>query len=365
MNIDMKKFFSQIFKDIAIDLGTSTTLIYVKDKGIVLTEPSTITIDNKTKKILQIGEEAKKTIGKTPINVSVINPIESGVISDFEIVKKMLSFFIKEIKKEEKENNFLFPTCFLRIFISVPSGLSQAEKKIVYDTVKGAGAWKVYIISESIAIAIGAYLPLEKAEGRFIIDIGAGLTDIAVVSLNGVVQSKSLNIAGNQFDQDIIDYIKNKHDLLIGKQTAERIKIEIGSLLPILKGLKSSFSRSVKFNKTILIKGKDLKDKFTVKEIIIKEEEISKALEYSVKKIITEIKLQLEKVPEELISDIIHSGFYLTGGGALLKGIDELIAIETRVPVKTLEDPKTALIRGMGIIMEDTEKIKNLTEKFK
>jgi len=365
MKIDMKNFFNQMFKDIAIDLGTSSTLIYVRNKGIVLEEPSTITIDNKTKKILKIGEEAKKTIGKTPAKVSVLSPVESGVISDFVIVKKMLSLFIKEIKKEEKEKGIALPTFFLRVFISVPSGLSLAEKKIVYDTVKGVGAWKVYIVPESIAIAVGAHLPLEKAEGHFIIDIGAGLTDIAVVSLNGVVQSKSLNIAGNQFDQDIINYIKNKHNLLIGKLTAEKIKIELGSVLPILKALKSPSSRSLKFQKTMLIKGKDLNDRTTVKEIIIREEEISKAIETSVKKIVAEIKQQLDIVPAELISDIVHSGLYLTGGGALLRGLDQLIAIETKIPVKILEDPKTALIRGMGIIMESTEKLKNLTEKFK
>lgn len=365
MKIDMKFFFNQMFKDIAIDLGTSTTLIYVREKGIVLTEPSTITIDNKTKKILKIGSEAKKTIGKTPANVTVLNPIESGVISDFEIVKKMLSSFIKEIKKEEIENGIVLPTFFLRVFISVPSGLSEAEKKIVYDTVKGAGAWKVYIVPESIAIAVGAYLPIEKAAGHFIIDIGAGLTDIAVVSLNGVVQSKSFNIAGNHFDQDIVDYVKNKHNLLIGEQTAERIKIELGSVFPILKSIKFLSSKTSKFKKTITIKGKDLNDRATVKEIILKEEEITKAIENSVKKIVNEIKFQLEKVPVELISDIVHSGLYLTGGGALLKGFDHLIALETKIPVKVLEDPKTALIRGMGIIMESTEKLKNLTERFK
>ena len=365
MNIDMKNFFNQMFKDVAIDLGTSSTLIYVRNKGIVLEEPSTITIDNRTKKILKIGEEAKKTIGKTPANVSTLNPIESGVISDFEIVKKMLSLFIKEIKKEEKEKGIALPTFFLRIFISVPSGLSAAEKKIVYDTVKGVGAWKVYIIPESIGIAVGAHLPLEKAEGHFIIDIGAGLTDIAVVSLNGVVQSKSLNIAGNQFDQDIISYIKSKYNILIGKQTAENIKIELGSVLPILKSLKSPASRSVKLKRTMVIKGKDLNDRTTVKEVIVKEEEITKAIEYSIKKIIEEVKSQLDNVPEELVSDIVKSGLYLTGGGALLKGLDQLIAIETKIPVKILDDPKTALIRGMGIIMESTEKLKNLTEKFK
>ncbi len=365
MNVDIKKIFRHIFKDIAIDLGTSTTLIYVKNKGIVLTEPSAITINNKTKEVLQVGEKAKKTIGKTPVDVSVINPVEFGVISDFEIVKKMLSFFIKEIKKEDKEDGFVFPTLFLRVFISVPSGLSQAEKKIVYDTIKGTGAYKVYIIPESLAVAVGTHLPLENAKGHFIVDIGAGLTDIAVVSLNGIVQSKSLNIASNEFDQDIINYIKNKYNLLIGKQTAEKIKIELGSALPILKVLKSPITKSAKFKKTMLIKGKDLNDKSTVKEIIIKEEEISKAFEISLRKIITEIKVQLEKVPAELISDIVHSGIYLTGGGSLLREIDQLIAIETKIPTKVLEDPKTTLIRGIGIIMEDTEKIKNLTEKFK
>lgn len=363
--MNLSYFFTNMFKDVAIDLGTSTTLIYVRKKGIVLIEPTIVTINDNTKKVLEVGKNAKKAIGKTPINVSVIKPIESGVISDFEIVKKMLSFFIKKIKKEEKQDRFLFPVLFLRIFITVPSGLSQAEKKIVYDLVKSAGAWKVYIVPESIAIAVGAFLPLEQAKGNFIVDIGAGLTDIAVVSFNGIVQSKSLKIAGNKLDQDIFEYIKSKYNLLIGTQTAEKIKLELGSLYPVLKTTKSSFSNSRKFKKSMTIRGKDLSSNSVVKEIIIGEEEISSVLENSINPILLEIKNQLNIVPAELMSDIMHSGIYLTGGGALLPGLDKLISTTTKIPVITLDDPKTTLIRGLGIIMEDTKKIKNLTEKRK
>lgn len=360
MKIDIKNLFSQMFKDIGIDLGTSTTLIYTRNQGIALIESSTVIIDNKTRKILQIGEEAKKTIERAPTNVSVINPIESGVISNFEIVKKMLSTFIKEIKKEEKEHGVALPTFFLRVFISVPAGTSEAEKKIIYDTVKSAGAWKVYIVPESIAIATGARLPLDRAGGHFIIDIGAGLTDIAIVSLNGVVSSKSLKVAGNQLDKDIIKYIKERHKLLIGQQTAEKIKIEIGSVLP-----SSRLPRSPKKGKTMTIRGKDLNDSSTVKEVTITEEEISKAIASSIGEIIKEVKNELDRAPSELVSDIMNSGIYLTGGGALLRGLDQLIASEIKIPVRVLDDPKTTLIRGIGIIMEDPKKIKQLTEKYR
>ena len=348
----MLNLFSNLRKDIAIDLGTATTLIYVKGEGIVITEPSVVAINQKTGQVLAIGKEAKKMVGRTPTHIVASRPLIKGVISDFEIAEEMLKYFIESVYK----NRVVFPRP--RVIIGIPCGLTEVEKKSVRDAAKNAGARKVYLIEQPIAAAIGARLPIQEAGGNFIVDIGGGTSDIAVISLGGIVLSQNLKIAGDKLDQDIIDFSQEEYRLLIGTRTAEKVKIKIGSAyLGNRQGAKKKDRKEVPIRGRNLITG-------LPEEVMVSEESIKIALQKSVKQIVSAIKDTIEATPPELVADIMTRGIFLTGGGSMLRGLDELIIKETRMPTKIIEDPLTAVVRGAGMVLENLDQLEDvLTEK--
>lgn len=318
-------------KDIGIDLGTVNVLIYIKGEGIVLNEPSVIVLNEETKNIVAVGEEASTMLGKTPGKMKAIKPMKDGVIADFDMVEALLEEFLKKIKASKK---IIKP----RILICCPSNITEVEKNAIKEVAERMGAKKVYVEEEPKVAALGAGLDIGKAEGNMIVDIGGGTTDIAVLSLGNIVVSESIKVAGNTFDSNIINYIKDKYKLLIGEKTAEKIKIKIGSI-------------NKKEKDKIEIKGRDLIEGLP-KTRIINSEEISKALEESVKKIGISIKKVLENTPPELSADIANKGIMLTGGGALLKGLSEYLEDLLKVPVEKAEDPLACVAEGTGIMLE-------------
>lgn len=329
--------FFGMSKSMGIDLGTANTLIYVKGKGIVLREPSVVAIkDNDLKKVLAVGIEAKQMIGRTPGNIGAIRPLKDGVIADFDVTQTMIKKFIDKVTGK---NVFTSP----KIVICFPSGVTAVEKRALEDATKQAGAREVSLMEEPMAAAIGAGLPVGEPTGSMIVDIGGGTSEIAVVSLGGIVTSKSLRIAGDELDRSIINYIKREYNLLIGERTAENIKIEIGSAFP------------TENKKSMEIKGRDLITGLP-KTIIIKEEEIREALSEPVSSIIDAIKTTLEKTPPELASDIMEKGIMLAGGGALLQGIDSLINHETHMPVHIAESPLDCVAIGAGKYLDQLDK---------
>jgi len=332
------------FRNIGVDLGTSKTLIYVKGKGIVINEPTVVAMNNKTNQILAVGHEAEEMIGKTPSHISVIKPLNDGVISDFEVAEKMLDYFLDKSKKKGFFGQFLdWP----RLVVGVPTGGTEVEKRAVEDVARSAGAKDVYLIEEPIAVALGAQLSVKESQGIFVVDIGGGTTEVAVISLGGIVVSKSLRIAGNKLNDDIIHYFRDKFKLSIGEKTAERIKIFIGSALDLGS------------NQEMKVKGRDL-TRGLPKEIKVKEEDIREAITPSLIKIIDAIKSTVEITPPELIGDIMETGIILSGGTSLLRGIDKLIEESIDLPVKIIDDPITSVIRGIGIILEDLEGSKDI-----
>lgn len=332
------------FRNIGVDLGTSKTLIYVKGKGIVINEPTVVAMNNKTNQILAVGHEAEEMIGKTPSHISAIRPLNNGVISDFEVAEKMLDYFLDKSKKKGFFGQFLgWP----RLVVGVPTGGTEVEKRAVEDVARSAGAKEVYLIEEPIAVALGAQLSVKESQGIFVVDIGGGTTEVAVISLGGIVVSKSLRIAGNKLNDDIIHYFRDKFKLSIGEKTAERIKIFIGSALDLGS------------NQEMKIKGRDL-TRGLPKEIKIKEDDIREAITPSLIKIIDAIKSTVEITPPELIGDIMETGIILSGGTSLLRGIDKLIEESIDLPVKIIDDPITSVIRGIGIILEDLEESKDV-----
>ncbi|MDD3085264.1 MAG: rod shape-determining protein [Candidatus ainarchaeum sp.] len=342
----MFKFLKQIGRlgyDIAIDLGTKNTLVYVDKKGIVINEPSVVAINTKTTEILEIGFEAKKMVGKTPAHIQAIKPLVDGVISDFEITEKMLKHFINKV---HGEGFSIFPRP--RVIIGIPLDITEVEKKAVEDAAKSAGARKVFLIEEVMASALGAGLPVDSPRANMMVDIGGGTTDIAVISLGGVVSWKSLRIAGNEFDNNIIDYIRDKFNVLIGEQLAEKIKINLASVIPFEE------------DREMEIRGRDLTNGLPT-AIIITDEQVREAIKKTVIKIIENIKLTLEETPPELVADIYEHGLYLSGGGALLYGLDKLIAKATKIPVIVIEDPLTSMVRGAGSLFSDEELLKKIT----
>ena len=339
-----KGFKANFFRNIGVDLGTSKTLIYVKGKGIVINEPTVVAMNNKTNQILAVGHEAEEMIGKTPSHISAIKPLNNGVISDFEIAEKMLNYFLDKSKKKGFFGQFLdWP----RLVVGVPTGGTEVEKRAVEDVVRSAGAKEVYLIEEPIAVALGAQLSVKESQGIFVVDIGGGTTEVAVISLGGIVVSKSLRIAGNKLNDDIIHYFRDKFKLSIGEKTAERIKIFIGSALDLGS------------NQEMKVKGRDL-TRGLPKEIKVKEEDIREAITPSLIKIIDAIKSTVEITPPELIGDIMETGIILSGGTSLLRGIDKLIEESIDLPVKIIDDPITSVIRGIGIILEDLEGSKDI-----
>ena len=320
-------------KDIGIDLGTANILIYVRGEGIVLCEPSVVAVDQETGKILAIGEKAHEMLGRTPGTVIAVKPLKDGVIADFDKTEVMLDYFIKKIKGK---TIFRRP----RILICCPSNITQVEKNAIREVAERTGAKKVYVEEEPKVAAVGAGLDIAKPSGSMVIDIGGGTTDIAVLSLDGIVYSESIKIAGNVFDSDIIKYIKNKYKLLIGEVTAEQVKIKIGTVLNDAK------------QKTMKVRGRDLLSGLP-KTITVSSEEVKDAIKDSVSLIIHTTKLVLEKIEPEISADIIDKGIVLTGGGALLDGLDKLIESEIKVPVKIANSPLTCVAEGTGIILDN------------
>src|SRR3989344_5687529 len=298
-------------KDMGIDLGTANTLVYVRGKGIIIDEPSIVAVNQKTGQILAIGQEARKMLGKTPGFISVLKPLVAGVVSDFEITEKMLKYFID---RAHEKSFALFPRP--RIVIGIPSDVTEVEKRAVEDAAYGAGAREVYLIEEPMAAAIGARLPVQDAVANVIVDIGGGTTDIVVVSMGGIVASRSLKIAGDKLNDDILRFLREVHNIFIGENTAENIKLQIGSAYPLDKEM------------TFQVRGRDILSGLP-KELVITSEEIRKAMHRSIKQIISAIKNTIEETPPELIADLLNRGIFLVGGGSLLRGLDELISYET------------------------------------
>jgi len=333
----LKNFFGKFSKDLGIDLGTRNTLVYTSDGGIVLNEPSVVAINMKTNEILAVGNEAKKMVGRTPAHISAVKPLVDGVISDFEVTEKMLKYFIN---KAHDENFILAPRP--RVIIGVPMDITEVEKKAVEDSAKSAGARKVYLIEESMAAAIGAKLPVSEATATMIVDIGGGTTEISVISLGGVVSWKALKIAGNELDSNIIEYVREEFNVLIGEQVAEKVKLNIGSATRLDEALEME------------IKGRGLIDGLP-KAVKLNDSQVREAMIKTLMQIIDNIKITLEITPPELVSDIYEKGIYLTGGGALLRGLDKEIAKATKVPVRIADDPLTCVVRGTGLLLTDTE----------
>jgi len=319
--------------DMAIDLGTAHTLVYVQGKGVVLNEPSVVAIDKNSNKILAVGSEAKRMVGRTPGNISAIRPMKEGVIADFEMAERMLRYFITKV---HNRSAFVRP----RIIIGVPSRITQVEQRAVKESAELAGAREVYLIEEPVAAAIGAGLPITEPSGNMVVDIGGGTTDIAVISLGGIVYSESVKVAGDQIDQAIINHVKREYSLLIGEHMAERVKLEIGSAYPPLEKAQ------------MMVKGRDLISGIP-RTIVLEDTEIREALQESISTIVTAIKLAFENTPPELAGDIIDRGIVLTGGGSLLKGLDARLRDETALPIVTVDDPLTSVVLGVGKTLEE------------
>lgn len=338
----LDKFWSAFSHDIGIDLGTANTLVYVKDKGIVINEPSTVAINQKTKQILAIGEEARKMVGRTPSHIVAIRPLVDGVISDFEVTEQMLKYFIDKVHHEKFS---LFPRP--RVVIGIPYGVTEVERRAVEEAAINAGAREVYLIEEPLAAAIGARLPVQEAAGNMVVDIGGGTTEVAVISLGGIVASRSLRIAGDELNQDIIDFARSQFNLLLGERTAEDIKMKIGSATELKEPL------------TCSMRGRDLVTGLP-KEIFVNDEQIRSALKKSVFQIVDAVRQTMEETPPELVADIMDRGIVLCGGGALLKGLNELIAETTQTTVHIADDPLTSVVRGAGFVLEDLEMLKQV-----
>ncbi len=332
----------RLFCDLAIDLGTANTLIYLKGKGIVVQEPSIVVVNKQTGKIEAVGNRAKEMLGKTPNNVVAIRPMKDGVIADFEIAERMLDYFIKQAMNNR--GTLLRP----RIVIGIPTGITQVERRAVRDVALRARASEVYIVEQPMAAAVGADLPISEPTGNMIVDIGGGTTDIAVISLNGVVFNHSIRIASNEMDEAIIQYLKKKYNLLIGERTAEQVKIQLGSAYPLEQSL------------TMEIKGRDLREGIP-RTIVVDDQEIREAIEEVVTAIINAIRIALERTPPELSADIIDRGIVLTGGGALLKNLDKRIREETQLPVFITEDPLTSVVMGAGRLLDDLDLLKKIS----
>ncbi|MDP2630530.1 MAG: rod shape-determining protein [Candidatus Uhrbacteria bacterium] len=333
----LNKLFGRFSNDLGIDLGTANTLVYVKDKGIVINEPSVVAVNMRTDQILAVGTEASKMVGRTPAHIIATKPLVDGVISDFEVTEKMLNYFIKKVHIER----FGFSPR-PRVVIGIPLDITEVERKAVEDAALSAGARNVYLIEQPMAAAIGARLPVQDSRGAMVVDIGGGTTDIAVISLGGIVTSRSLKVAGNELNEDIIRYARDYFNILLGERTAENVKIKIGSADVLSEPL------------LMKVRGRDLVTGLP-KEIIMDDSQIREALTRTVRIIVDNIKTTIENTPPELVSDIFEQGLLLTGGGALLKNLDRLISENTGVPVIIAEDPLTCVVRGTAVLIDDID----------
>lgn len=341
------KFFNNLLgrfsKDIGIDLGTANTLVYVRDSGIVINEPSVVAINSRNDQIFAVGRDARDMIGKTPPHLTVVKPLTKGVISDFEVTEKMLKYFIDRIHRDSKT---LVPRP--RVVIGVPPEITEVERKAVEDAVFSAGAREVFLVEEPMLAAIGARLPVAESVGTLIVDIGGGTTDIAVISLAGVVTWKSLAIAGDELNKNIITYSRDVFNLLLGERQAELVKMRIGSAIPQEEVL------------SMEMRGRDLLSGLP-KEIIVNDSQIRDAINRSIRTIVENVKATLEVTPPELVADIYERGIVLTGGGALLRGFDKLLSHETAIPVRVADDPLTCVVRGAGLLLENEELLRDVS----
>jgi rod shape-determining protein MreB and related proteins len=338
---NLRSLFSMFSSDLAIDLGTANTLVYAKGKGIVVNEPSIVAINKNTGEVEAVGKEAKEMLGRTPGNIVAIKPMKDGVIADFKVTEKMLNYFIQ---KAHNRKMLVHP----RIVIGVPSEITQVEKRAVMDSAYRAKASEVHLVEQAMVAAIGAGLPITEPSGNMVVDIGGGTTDIAVISLSGIVYSRSVRMAGNQMDEAIMNYLKRKYNLLIGERTAETIKIEIGSAYPLDKPL------------TMEIKGRNLIEGVP-KTITIDDSEIREALSECISTIMNAIRVALERTPPELSADISDRGIVLTGGGALLKNLDKRIREETGLPVSIADDPLASVVLGTGKMLSDFKLLRKIS----
>src|SRR3989338_1588399 len=334
------KIYKLISNDIGIDLGTSNTLVYLKGHGIVINEPSVVAVNVKTNQILAVGMKAKEMLGRTPGHIKAIRPLVDGVISDFEVTEEMLSYLINKADKMSKK--FARP----RVLVGVPTGTTNVETRAVYDAARSAGAREVFLVEEPMAAAIGIRLPIKDPVGSMIIDIGGGTTDIAVISLGGIVKSKNLKIAGDRLNEDIITYMRDEFKLLIGEKTAENVKIAIGS---VVHGSPMETE----------VRGRDLVTGLP-REVIVTDADIREATRPSIKRLIDGIKEVLETTPPEIISDVMHRGIVLSGGGVLIQGLDVLLSNVLKIPVYMADDPLSAVARGTGIILEDFDSFNDI-----
>ena len=331
--------------DMGIDLGTATTLVFVKGEGVVLCEPSVVAIERGTSHVLAVGEEAKRMLGRTPGNIIAIRPMKDGVISDFEITEAMLRYFIKKVHHRRV---LVRP----RIVIAIPSGITEVEKRAVKDSAERAGAREVFLIEEPIAAAIGVGLPIQEPVGNMIIDVGGGTTEIAVISLSGTVFSKSIRIGGDEMNEAIIEYLKKTYNLLVGERTSEEIKIKIGSAYPMEEEM------------SMEVKGRDLVAGLP-KIVTITSEEVRESLQEPLRAILEVTKMSLERTPPELAADLIERGIVMAGGGSLLRGLDKLISEETGLPVHISDDPVTAVANGTGRVLSEIQYLKKVTVSVK
>lgn len=332
-------------KDMGIDLGTANTLVFVKGRGVIIREPSVVAIDKFSKQVLAVGEEAKKMIGRTPGNIVAIRPLKDGVIADFDVTQEMLKYFIRKATQKKS----LFQP---RVVVCVPSGVTEVEKRAVEEATIQAGAKDAFLIEEPMAAAIGAGLPVQEPTGSMVVDIGGGTTEVAVISLGGIVTSKSIRVGGDELDNYIVNYVKKEYSLMIGERTAEEVKIKIGSALD------SNELGSMD------IRGRDLVSGLP-KTIEISSKEINEALKEPVNNIIDAIKSTLEKTPPELSSDVMETGIVLTGGGALLHNLDKLVTIETGIPVRVAENPLDCVALGTGKALDSIEILKKTFNKYR
>ena len=329
----LEKLYNTFSNDIGIDLGTANTLVYLKGHGIVINEPSVVAVNQKTGRIVAVGMEAKNMLGRTPAHIKAVRPIVDGVISDFEVTEEMLSYLIT--KAEKISNKFFRP----RVVVGVPSGITNVEIRAVYDAAKSGGAREVYIIEEPMAAAIGIHLPIKEPIGSMIMDIGGGTTDIAIIALGGIVRAKNSKIAGDRLNADITSYLRDEFKLLIGEKTAENVKIAVGSVF------EGNFMEAQ-------VRGRDLVTGLP-REVIITDADVREAIMPSITMLVDDVREVLETTPPEILSDVMHRGLVLSGGGALISGLDRLLENTLKIPIYVAEDPLTAVVRGAGVVLDD------------
>lgn len=342
MKIMFGKIYDHFRKDVGIDLGTANTLIYVKGRGIIINEPSVVAVNTRTEQILAVGNEAKDMLGKTPPHIITTRPLTGGIISDFEVTEKMLTYYLDKIS----EGGFSFITR-PRVVIGTPIKITEVEKKAVHDAVINAGAREVWIVDEPMAAALGSRMPIKEPVGNIIVDIGGGTCEIAVISLAGIVLWKSIKIAGDEFNRNIMQYARDEFNLMVGEKQAEEIKIKIGSAIELLEKMEHP------------MRGRDMITGLP-KEVMINDDQVREALSHSLRQIVDNVRGTLEITPPELVADIHERGILITGGGALLRGIDQLITRATKIPVRIADDPLTAIVRGAALLLDDEELLKEV-----